>query len=180
MRRLQGINISSSLKANKLVFDVPWTDVLDSIAFYLFFSSPIVFIGILVNNTDFNNSNDAFLVAIILPLIALLCGYVMYRKATERKLTKITSRFDEAENHQLLLEYAASHSLEVYSNASCLLICNEPLGGWNDNYKRSYIFILSSHNVYVSALKDTAKLNLPVIISYIFLKRDLRKLLGVS
>lgn len=176
MRRIVKINIEESVSQNKLIFQEEWLDKFDRMVVYLFGSGIVLFSILTLNKADFTNPNEKFIALSILPLSIVFGLYVVYRKATEKRLFTLTTPFDRQKNKQILLNYADKQQLEVYRKSNDCLILNESISDFNPSYKKSMVFILKDNQVFFTILKDQFKLNLPTLTSHLYLKHDLKKL----
>ena len=66
---------------------------------------------------------------------------------------------------------------EKYRNSKNIIIYNSvnPLS-INSNYKTSRIFLIDKNKIYLTMLKENYKLNIPILFSQMFLKKDIEKL----
>lgn len=180
MRHIVKVNIEQSVNKQKLVFEEEWSDKIDRVAIYIFFSGFIIYPLLLIFKADFSNSNDKFFSLTILPVFVLFGCYVIYRKATEKLLFKIITDFDKQKNREILLDYADKVKLEIHRKSNDLLIFNETIGDFNTSHKKSIVLIIKDNIVFFTILKDQFRLNLPTLTSHIFLKNDLKKILKQS
>lgn len=176
MRLITKIDIVESVSRHKLIFQEDWLDKFDRFVVYIFFSGLIIYPALTFFEADFNKPNDKIISLTLLPICILFGLYVIYRKATEKLLFKLTTPFDRQKNKQILLNYADKHQLEIYRKSNDCLIFNESLGDFNPSYKKSMVFILKDNEVLFTILKDQYKLNLPTLTSHLFLKHDLKRL----
>lgn len=176
MRRITKIDIDESVSRQKLILQEEWLDKFDRFVVFIFFGGIVFYSSLAIFKADFNNPNDKFISLTIFPLCMLLGVYIVYRKATEKLLFKLTTPFDRQKNKQILLNYADKHQLEIYRKSNDCLIFNESLGDFNPSYKKSMVFILKDNQVLFTILKDQYKLNLPTLTLHWFLKHDLKKL----
>lgn len=176
MRHITKIDIDESVSRHKLIFQEEWPEKFDRFLVYLFFSGMIISPALTIFEVDFNNPNEKFISMTLIPLCILFGLYVIYRKATEKRLYTLTTPFDRQKNRQILLTYADKQQLEIYCKSNDCLIFNESSGNSNPSYKKLMVFILKENQVLFTILKDQDKLNLPTLTSHLFLKYDLKKL----
>ena len=176
MRNLKELNITESIKREKLIYTENWFDKLDRIVIYLFFTWGFVlpFLVYFNPHRDFSKTGIEFYLIFI---FSIFCAYVIFRKATEKKLTKIESEFDTEKNKELINEYCQKMGFEKYRNSKNIIIYNSvnPLS-INSNYKTSRIFLIDKNKIYLTMLKENYKLNIPILFSQMFLKKDIEKL----
>ncbi|OAH70933.1 hypothetical protein AXA65_12315 [Chryseobacterium sp. FP211-J200] len=112
-------------------------------------------------------------------LATIFCLYVIYRKATEKNLTMIKSKYLQDKNREIITKYFEKNNFERYRSASNILIYNEENDfSLNPNYQTSRIILLDKDFIYMAVIKENFRLNIPVLTKHIFLKRDLKKLLN--
>jgi len=172
MRNIENININESLNKQKLVFKEDWFDKFDRFSLYFIFSLVIGVFSFVIFNLKIENT---LVTDIIFPLVILFCIYVIYRKASELSLTKVESLMDSKMNLKLLIDYAEQKQYDIYSKSYDLLILNES-SDFNSNQKKTMIFILKDNFVLFTIIQDKSKVNVPILISHIFLKFELKKL----
>lgn len=176
VRNLKELNITESIKREKLIYTENWFDKLDRIVIYLFFTWGFVlpFLVYFNPHRDFSKTGIEFYLIFI---FSIFCAYIIFRKATEKKLTKIESEFDTEKNKELINEYCQKMGFEKYRNSKNIIIYNSvnPLS-INSNYKTSRIFLIDKNKIYLTMLKENYKLNIPILFSQMFLKKDIEKL----
>lgn len=177
VRNLKNLNINESIKNKKLIYSENWFDKLDQIIIYIFFSWGFV-IPFLVYFDPYRNFNKTGIEYYLLFIFSIFCGYVIFRKATEKKLTEIKSRFDIEKNKEIIHEYCQKMGFEKYRNSKNIIIYNSvnPLS-INSNYKTSRIFLIEKNKIYLTMLNENYKMNIPVLFSQIILKREIKKLM---
>ncbi|MCG9911296.1 MAG: hypothetical protein MH137_08335 [Flavobacteriales bacterium] len=178
MRRIENINIDQSVKRQKLVFEEDWFDKLDRIFIYLFTSGFVVYPLLAIKEADFSNINDKFISLTIFPMLIVFGIYVIYRKATEKRLMKINTPFDRQKNRQILLDYAKQQQLEIFRSSKECLIFNEPVYHFNSLHKKSIVIMVLDNVIYFTVLVDRFRFNLPTMIFHHVLKYDLKKLMS--
>lgn len=174
MRKIVKIDIPKSIKQEKLLFEEAWFDKLQSIALYIFFSFAIILFSS-IYGVKSTNSNEEFY-KYLSAFGIILFAYIIYRKATEKKLFVQKSNFEQEKNNQILLQFAKEKSLEIYRQSKECLIFNREKDDLNTNYKKSMIFLLDENKIYFTIIQDGYRLNLPVLLSHYFLKKDIKKL----
>jgi len=176
MRQLRNLNVTESIEQNHLVYDQKWYEKIDLILMFFQFGF-FIFISILILNTPFNDKNDKdFVIYFNLPLTIFL-GYVAYRKAREKRLIKIDTNFDNVKNKDIVLKFAENKGYDIYRNSGNLLILNNPSGTLqlNETYKITTIIIFQDNKILFAMLKDSFRINLPVLTSHLLFKNDLKK-----
>ncbi|MBK9454602.1 MAG: hypothetical protein WBP31_08815 [Chitinophagales bacterium] len=177
MRNLKNLNIDESIKRKKLIYTENWFGKLDQIVIYIFFSWGFVlpFLVYFNPNRDFTKTGIEYY---LLFIFSIFCGYVIFRKATEKKLTEIESQFDTEKNKEIINEYCQKMGFEKYRNSKNITIYNSVNTlSLNSNYKISRIFLLDNKKVYLTMIKENYKMNIPVLFSQIILKKEIEKLI---
>ena len=123
------------------------------------------------------NSKETGIEYYLLFILCVFFGYSFYRKATEKQLTEIKSKFEIEQNRKLINNYCAEKGFEKYRNSINIIIYNSENDlSFNSNYKISRIFLLDNHSIYITMIKENHKLNIPVLFSQIFLRKDIEKI----
>jgi hypothetical protein len=178
MRNLKNLNISQSIKFEKLIFDEKWFDKIDRLVIYFFFTWGAI-LPFLIFNDPYQKVSEKTISSYLIFIITLVCLYVIYRKATEKNLIKITSKYNLEKNIELVNEYCRNLGYEKYRNSKNIIIYNEEnIFNVNPNYQTSRVFLLSDKYVYFTIVKENYKLNIPTLTSHLFLKKDLNKILN--
>ncbi len=178
MRQIQNLNIQKSINKQKLIYKESWLDIFDKIIIYLFFlwGGILPFLIFFDPYRDFSKTGFEYY---LLFFWTIFCAYVIYRKATEKKLTKIRSNYTQEKNREFITEYFEQNNYERYKNASNILIYNEENDfSFNPNHQTSRIILLDNNDVYTTVIKDNFRLNIPVLYKHISLRKDLRKILN--
>jgi len=175
MRRIVKVDIPKSINKGWLIFQEDLFDKFEQFFRYFFFSiiviipCGVIFIG------KFNNADKLFS-SIFFPPIILVGVYLIYRTATEKKLIKLVTPYDKKITKQKLLDFAQKKEFEIYRNSNDYLIFNELTNNFSTLYKKSMILIIKDHLILFTILQDNYKLNIPTLVSHLFLKHDLKKL----
>lgn len=105
--------------------------------------------------------------------------WVIYRKTTELRLRTIVSRHDESINRERLVSYLQKEGFNIHKNSGNIIVATIPLDVpfLNPEYCKCYVFLLKNNRIYFTLLRF-AKVNAPVILSYYFLRYDLKKVLA--
>ncbi|WP_291286421.1 hypothetical protein [Flavobacterium sp.] len=176
MRRLKNLNRRKSIEQNKLVYSESWLDKFDTIILYLFFSWGFLmpFLVYFNPHRDYSKTGIEFY---LLFIFSLFCAFTIYRKATEKQLTKIISKYNAEENKLLINQYCEKKGFEKHRNSGNIIIYNNlnPLA-INSMFQTSRIFILDKNDIYLTMIKENQKLNIPILFSQISLKRDIKNL----
>lgn len=173
MRSLKNLDVKKSIELNKLVYSESWFDIFGTFVFYLFccYGFIMPFLIYLDSYRDYSKTGFEYYLIFIL---SLFFAYSIYRKATEKFLTKIESKNDIEKNKLLINEYCEKKGFEKYRNSKNVIIYNTEIPfNFNSNYKISRIFLLSESKIYLTILRED-KLNIPVLFSQISLKRDIK------
>lgn len=176
MRSLKNLNIKKSIEQNKLIFSENWFDKFDTIIIYMFFSWGFLMPFFVYFNPyrDYSKTGIEFY---LLFIFSLFCAFTIYRKATEKRLAKIVSKYNLEENKLLINRYCKKRGFEKHRNSGNLLIYNSlNYLAINPRFQTSRIFILDKNDIYLTMIKENQKMNIPVLFSQISLKRDIKKL----
>ncbi|WP_264510486.1 hypothetical protein [Flavobacterium sp. N1719] len=176
MRNLKNLNIEESIKCKKLIYTESWFDKIDRFVIYLFFTWGFI-LPFLTFFDIHRNQTERGIEYYLMFLFSLFCGYVIFRKATEKKLKEIISHYNAEENRKLLNKYCEEKGFEKYRNTKSIIIYNsESSFNLNPSYKVSRIFLLDKQRIYITIIKENYKLNIPVLFSQIFLRKDIEKI----
>ena len=176
VRSLNKLDIEKSIELKKLVYVESWFDKLDRFVIYIFFFFFFIlpFLIYFAPYRDYSKTGFEYYLIFIL---SIFCAYVVYRKATEKKLCEINSKYDAEENRKLINQYCEQMGYEKYRNSKNIIIYNtESSFNINPNYKISRIFLLNNKSVYITMIKENYKLNIPVLFSQLILKKDIEKI----
>lgn len=176
VRSLNKLDIEKSIELKKLVYVESWFDKLDRFVIYIFFSWGFILPFLIYFDPYRDYSKTGFEYYLIF-ILSIFCAYVVYRKATEKKLCEINSKYDAEENRKLINQYCEQIGYEKYRNSKNIIIYNtESSFNINPNYKISRIFLLNNKSVYITMIKENYKLNIPVLFSQLILKKDIEKI----
>lgn len=176
MRRLKNLNIEKSIAKSKLVYSESWFDILDTIILFLFFSFGFI-CPFLVYFDPYRDQSKTGTEYYLLFFMSAFFAYAIYRKATEKHLTKIISKYDAEKNRVIITEYCKKLGLERAANSKEIIIYNKlDSYGISALYQSSRIFILDKNNIYITMIKKGYKTNFPVLLSQLLLKADIKKL----
>ncbi|WP_394774495.1 hypothetical protein [Flavobacterium sp.] len=176
MRSLKNLNVKKSIDQNKLVYSEDWFDKFDRITIYMFFTWGFL-TPFLVYSDPYRDYSKTGIEFYLLFIFSLFCAFTIYRKATEKQLTKIVSKYNAEENKLLINQYCEKKGFEKHRNSGNVIIYNSNNYLSYRPFQTSRIFILAKNNIYFTMLKENQKMNTPVLFSQISLKRDLEKFL---
>ena len=175
MRSLKNLNVKKSIEQNKLVYSESWLDKFGSYIIYLFCLSGFITPFLIFYDPYRDHSKTGFEYYLVF-ILSIFFVYSFYRKATEKRLIKIVSKYDAKENNLLINEYCEKKGFEKYKNSNNVIIYNTEMAlNFNPNYKISRIFLLKGNSIYFTIIREN-KLNTPVLFSQISLKRDIENL----
>ena len=176
MRSLKNLNIRKSIEQNKLVYSEDWLEKFGTITLYLFFSWGFL-IPFLVYFNPYRDNSKTGIEFYLLFIFSLYCAFTIYRKATEKCLTKIVSKYNTEENKLLINQYCEKKGFKKHKNSGSVIIYNSlNYLAINPRFQTSRIFILDKNDIYLTMIKENQKLNIPVLFSQISLKRDIENL----
>lgn len=176
MREIIKLHPQESMSQSRLVFEESWLDKFNTLTVYLVFSPFILLPVEMYLNESFINPNERFILYCVLPISVLSGLYIYYRSATEKRLTKIHTSLKRQDARQLLLNYAEKKGYEIYLKSNDCLIFNETYDDWNSNYKKTRIFFVQDKIIMFCIIRDSFKINMPILFSHLFLKVELKKL----
>lgn len=176
MRRLKNLNSKKSIEQNKLIYSEDWFDKFDRITIYMFFSGGFIN-PFLIYFDPYRDHSKTGLGYYLLFIFSLFCAFTIYRKATEKQLTKIVSKYNAEENKLLINQYCEKKGFEKQRNSGNVIIYNSlNYLAINPRFQTSRIFILDKNDIYFTMIKENQKMNIPVLFSQISLKRDIKNL----
>lgn len=177
MRQIKNLNIKESIQKQKLIYKESWLDIFDKLTTYIFFLWGAI-LPFLVFFDPYRDLSKTGFEYYLLFMVTIFCLYVIYRKATEKKLTKLQSNYTQEKNREIITKYFEQNKYERYRNALDILIYNEENDfSFNPNYQTSRIILLDKNDVYSTVIKENFKLNIPILYKHIALRKDLKKLL---
>lgn len=176
MRSLKNLNIKKSIESGKLVYSEDWLDKFGTIVLYLLFSWGFI-LPFLVYFNPYRDYSKTGIEFYLLFIFSIFCVFTIYRKAIEKQLTKIISKYNSEENKLLINKYCERKGFEKHRNSGNIIIYNKlNYLAINPRFQTSRIFILDKNDIYLTMIKENQKLNIPVLFSQISLKRDIKKL----
>ena len=178
MRNLKDINVTESIRSKELIFTEDFSDYFDKIILYLFFGCGFILPFFIYFNPHDSSDKNKFEYYLIF-ILSVFCGYTIYRKLREKKLTEIESKYDLKKNKELVNEYCKKMGYKNNRNSYNIIIYNSTSSfEFNTNYETSRIFLFDDKKIYVTMLKENRRLNVPVLFSQIILKCDIKKLVN--
>ncbi|MFD2962499.1 MULTISPECIES: hypothetical protein [Olivibacter] len=178
MRTLKDFNWQKSIQTRRLVIKETWLDKFDRFVIYLIFSAGVIVPALIFFDPSRNKRHDDMWWLAILP--SVVCLYIIYRKATEKRLTIIGTQLDTKQNRTVLLRYAKKYGYHIFMDSQNLLVFTERNTDFNDDYRKSRIFLLTDNKILFAIIQDRFKLNLPVITSYFTTLLDIKRFLKVA
>jgi len=176
MRSLKNLNVKKSIEQNKLVYSESWLDKFDKLTIYMFFSWGFIN-PFLIYFDPYRDKSKTGIGFYLLFIFSFYCLYVIYRKATEKRLTKIVSKYNKEENKLLINQYCEKKGFKKRRNSGNIIIYNNlNYLAISQRFQTSRIFILDKNDIYLTMIKENQKMNIPVLFSQISLKRDLKNL----
>ena len=114
LRNLKNLDIEESIKCKKLIYTENWFDKIDRFVIYIFFSFGFIS-PFLVYFDPYRNSKETGIEYYLLFILSVFFGYSFYRKATEKQLTEIKSKFEIEQNRKLINNYSAEKGFEKFT-----------------------------------------------------------------
>ena len=178
MRKIDKIEFDKSIEKHRLIYKGSLEDRFHTFIILLFCCS-FVFISILLNVSAIIPHSDRLLELMLSTLVIIICCYVIFRRITEKQLIEIKTRFDRQANKKILLDYLALKNFKSEKDMDDYLIFHEEHSSFgNNSYGKSIIFLFKDNVVYFTILNSGHRIDLPVLISHIYLKHELRKRLA--
>lgn len=176
MRSLENLDIEKSIEKSKLIYTESWGEKFNTIMLYLFFGFGII-CPFLVYHDPYRDHSKTGTEYYLLFFGSLFFAYAIYRKVTEKHLTKIISKYDAEKNRTIINDYCKKLEFQKAVNSKDLIIYNKSdTFAINNLYQSSRIFILEKNEIYITMIKNGPKTNFPVLFSQLFLKSDIKKL----
>ena len=176
MANLSYIDIEKSINTKRLVYKRSWIDTLDKIVFSMLCISLVAYPILLFFQLDINNPNERALAFTIFPLTILFGLYGLYRKLTETKLLRIETALARHKNKEMLLAFLKYRGYEIFrQNKDVIIAADEEELSVNKIWTKTITFIICDRAIYFNMVKNYLKLSPPVLLSHLFLKRDLKK-----
>ncbi len=119
------------------------------------------------------NSNEEFIMMVVLPFLILLGVYMSYRKITELRLKKIRTEFDSSLNQKLILEFAKQNDFSIRRKTNYIVLDKTSL--MNPLIGKTTILFTDDRSIYFTMILDGPKVNFPTIISHFIFERHMKK-----
>jgi len=176
MRSLKNLDVEKSIIKSKLIYTESWFEKFNTIMLYLFFSFGVI-CPFLVYHDPYRDHSKTGTEYYLLFFMSIFFAYAIYRKATEKHLTKIISKYNAERNKAIITEYCKKFGFQKAVNSKNLIIYNKSDAyAINNLYQSSRIFILEKNDIYMTMIKEGPKTNFPVLFSQLLLKSDIKKL----
>jgi len=177
MRNISYLKVDESIDKRRLVYKKDFFDKIDYYFYVFIFLAVLLASYNLLILVDFKNSNDSFF-AIIYLLFPIIAFYFLIRKIFEYRLKVIETHNNQELNREKILKYVEEKGFEIYRNNQKCVIFNHDYDRFN--HCTTTIVLFKSNNVFYTTIRDGFKTNTPTIISHIFIKNDLNKILTKS
>jgi hypothetical protein len=174
MREIRKINVSESIKKRQLIFDESWMDKFNTLAVLILFGQLIYLPLIVVNYDNLANTEETPTIYWTFPILILIGLYVIIRGLTEKRLIKVTTMHDKQTIRTALLDYADRNKFEVYRDSANCIILNSPnYMDLSSSTCKTRIFLFKDGLLLFTVIRDNFKINLPVLFTHLFIKRDI-------
>ncbi|KPH10880.1 hypothetical protein [Chryseobacterium sp. ERMR1:04] len=176
MRILKNLEIEESISSKKLMFEESWWEKFDTFTNYFMFLALIVPSILALGSVKSSANSD---------LEYLLCGsglffglYGFYCKFTEKDLKEIKFNIHKEDAKQRILEYGNKNNYRVSKISNNLIFLNEPTSGYTlGNYEKTIMIFFKNESILYTLIKESARLNVPVLFSQHIIRIDLKKIL---
>ncbi|SHM50047.1 hypothetical protein [Chryseobacterium polytrichastri] len=176
MRILKNLEIEESIASKKLMFEESWWEKFDTFTNYFMFLALIVPSILALGSVKSSANSD---------LEYLLCGsglffglYGFYCKFTEKDLKEIKFNIHKEDAKQRILEYGNKNNYRVSKISNNLIFLNEPTSGYTlGNYEKTIMIFFKNESILYTLIKESARLNVPVLFSQHIIRIDLKKIL---
>lgn len=172
MERMNNLNIGESLEEGKLVFSESFSNKTGDIMLYvvLGFFVLLPFYLLLVQS----QLNPVFYLLFFLAGFSL---YIIYRKAVEKRLISMSSRYGLKKNIALIRSYCENKGMTtIMSSENCAIFSEADFFYLDSEAAILRVFLFKNNEVYFTIVKDNPRVNLPVVTRY-FLRNDLKQML---
>jgi len=179
MRRISNINIGESIRRGRLIYQESFFDKW-SYFFVILYFSMLFAITLYMNYFLFTIDNlDLFFNFIFLPTLSFLGIYIAFRKATEKRLIRISYYLEKEAAQQLVTKYLKSKKYHLVAKTADCMIFSKPTDFMEiisfTQYK-TLVVLFDKEVIHFVLLTKGHRLNLPVLISHLIIRRDLKKL----
>ncbi|OUJ70880.1 hypothetical protein [Hymenobacter crusticola] len=176
MRRVTTIQVQESIDNQRLILDESWQEEFDRLFIYFIFGAIVLYTLYEISTLSFKSANEKFILITIFPAIITFGTYVIYRKFTEKKLSKIENAFDKTKNREILLDFAANSGYKIYHKSKYCCVLNKSSLGYNTTYVKSAVVIITNNAILFTVIQDKPKLNMPTLITHLLFEYGLKKL----
>jgi len=177
MRTLINLDINKSIESRKLIFEESWFDKLDDFINYLIFIALGSCSVLCLKEINPLSSNDR-VGYYLFPLIIVFCLYGFYCKFSEKHLKKIRFYIHREEAKQKILEYGKIYNYRISKISNNLIFLNEPINDFSfGNQEKTIVVFFENDTILYTVIKEGTRLNLPILFSQHFTRRDLRRIL---
>jgi hypothetical protein len=176
MRSLKNLDIEKSIESSKLVYDESWWDKFDTATnYFMFFGLMLPTIFGLKDIQPSANSDFECLFYICPFLFGV---YGLYCKFTEKNLKEIRFTIHREDAKQRVLEYGKKYDYRISKISNNLIFLNEPTSGYSfGNYEKTIMIFFKDGSILYTLIKESARLNVPVLFSQYIVRIDLKKIL---
>ncbi|WP_306619166.1 hypothetical protein [Chryseobacterium ginsenosidimutans] len=173
---MKNLDIEESIASKKLIFEESWWDKFDTFTNYFMFV--ILMVPAIFGLGDIKPSaNSEFeYLFYICPFIFGL--YAFYCKFTEKNLKEIKFTIHKEDAKQRILEYGKKYDYRISKISNNLIFLNEPTSGYSlGNYEKTIMIFFKDESILYTLIKESARLNVPVLFSQHIVRIDLKKIL---
>jgi len=180
MRTLKNLDINKSIESRKLIFEESWFDKFDSFTNYLAFGAIGISSALCLNEINPLSSNDR-IGYYLFPLLVAFCLYGFYCKFSEKHLKEIKFYIHKEEAKQKILEYGKKYNYRISKISNDLIFLNEPINDFSFGNQEKTIFVFFKNDkILYTIIKEGVLLNMPVLFSQHFTRRDFKRILKKS
>lgn len=175
MRKLQNLNIEKSIATKKLQYTKSWGDYVDPFLFsgFILFGCVICPLLLYRSEVNYNNPNDKFMAICVFPIVIAIGIYWTYNKLKENFLRRIKTKFNQKQNHQLIIDFAKNENYRIRrNNKNCIIL--DRFESNEINGKSVILFVLDAR-IYYTMIRSSDIINPPTFISHHIFSRRIRK-----
>lgn len=171
MKTLPHLDIEKSIERKKLVFKWDWETITDKIMIY--FMSLLMLFYIYLIGWEYYKIQWIW-------WFGLVFIYIIYRNATEYRLTEIITQNTAEKNREIILNYGRKNDYKILKIDKKLLVLDLINNGGLTIITTSTLFFFHGEKVLMTTIRDNEGARMRqtlVFISHLFLRRKIKKLL---
>lgn len=171
-------NIDNVIKGGRLKVNNNFLTFIDKLAVYFLFSLFVLVPVFLYSRIAWTNPNDKFIGIVVFPILIFVGLYSIFRKFRENKLMCITTENSLNNNKESVLKFLERKGYSTQSKSRNEIYAFREHGlSYNGLWQYQIAVVLDNNKIYLNLTKHGPKINFPVFLSHLFLRRDLEKYL---